>query len=76
MSTANRTWALTGTALALLGLAAGYVAVRWKDIPERFATHFGTRFEPDSGIGAVFRADSRGDTALEALAWLHGGDEP
>lgn len=58
MSTANRTWALTGAALALLGLAAGYVAVRWKDIPERFATHFGTRFEPDSwsdkSVGSVF----------------------
>lgn len=58
MSTANRTWALTGAALALLGLTAGYVAVRWKDIPERFATHFGTRFEPDSwsdkSVGSVF----------------------
>lgn len=58
MSTANRIWALTGAALALLGLAAGYVAVRWKDIPERFATHFGTRFEPDSwsdkSVGSVF----------------------
>ena len=58
MSTANRIWALTGAALALLGLAAGYVAVRWTDIPERFATHFGTRFEPDSwsdkSVGSVF----------------------
>ena len=58
MSTANRIWALTGAALALLGLTAGYVAVRWKDIPERFATHFGTRFEPDSWsdktVGSVF----------------------
>ena len=58
MSTANRTWALTGAALALLGLTAGYVAVRWKDIPECFATHFGTRFEPDSwsdkSVGSVF----------------------
>ena len=58
MSTANRIWALTGAALALLGLTAGYVAVRWKDIPERFATHFGTRFEPDSwsdkSVGSVF----------------------
>ncbi|WP_298075644.1 DUF5808 domain-containing protein [uncultured Corynebacterium sp.] len=58
MSTANRTWALTGAALALLGLTAGYVAVRWKDIPERFATHFGTRFEPDSwsdkSVASVF----------------------
>lgn len=31
MSTANRTWTLTGAALALLGLAAGYVAARWED---------------------------------------------
>ena len=58
MSTANRTWALIWAALALLGLAAGYVAARWEDIPERFATHFGTRFEPDSWsdktVGSVF----------------------
>lgn len=58
MSTANRTWTLTGAALALLGLAAGYVAARWEDIPERFATHFGTRFEldgwSDKTVGSVF----------------------
>lgn len=54
----QRAWAFTWAALAVLAVAAGYVAARWGDIPERFATHFGSGFEPDSwdnkSVGSVF----------------------
>ena len=56
MSTANRTWALIWAALALLSLAAGYVAARWEDIPERFAPHFGTCL--------LYTSDAADDIAL------------
>ena len=54
----QRAWAFTWAAVAVLAVSAGYVAARWGDIPERFATHFGSGFEPDSwdnkSVGSVF----------------------
>lgn len=53
-------WSIWGyvVSVALLVLGSGYLASRWADIPERFATHFGPGFEPDAwsdkSVGSVF----------------------
>lgn len=48
------TWACNLASFVLLLLAAAYVAIRWEDIPERFATHFGAGFEPDEWSDKIF----------------------
>lgn len=65
----RRSWSGFITALALPAVGAAYLAVRWNDIPDRFATHFNARGNPDGwsdkSIGSVFTV-----TIIMALSTL------
>lgn len=69
-------WSIWGyvVSIAALVLGTGYLASRWSDIPNRFATHFGAGFEPnawsDKSVGSVFFGSIMAVSMLALFAGL------